>query len=132
LTSALGKSLDGETKYIKGLDEPKIHRTGRTTCRYGVKGKEVPVEVGVSGYSTVDAATARMDVTINAEVDAGAQKVPVKVANLDGTILLGKNGSTILVQLQNRTVAITIAPNLAKDPQKALTQIAATVMANLP
>ncbi len=36
MDNAVGHALPGQSVYIKGQAEPKIHRTGRITCRYGV------------------------------------------------------------------------------------------------
>lgn len=132
VTAAVGKPLGGKTIYIKNTAEPKIGRTGRATCRYGVNGKTVPVEIGIAGYSTTAAAAARITATVDSDVGSGAKPVKVTVGGQPATVLLGTKTDLLVVQLQNRTVAITLVKGLAKDPQKALTDLGTTALTNLP
>ena len=133
IDKALGKQLGGKTVYIKGVAEPKIGRTGRATCRYGVRNKAVPIEVGVSGYQTAAQANSRVQITVTAERDAGATAQTTTVGTEHATILLGRHGSLLVYGSSNRTVAVTLAPGLVgASAAKVLKTLAASVDANLP
>jgi hypothetical protein len=133
IDKALGRRLGGKTVYIKGLAEPKIGRTGRATCRYGVHNKAVPIEVGVSGYRTVAEANSRVQVTVTAERDAGASSQSTTVGGHHATVLLGKHGSLLVYGSVNRTVAVTLGAGVAgRSAAKVLETLAASVDANLP
>lgn len=133
IDKALGKRLGGKTVYIKGVAESKIGRTGRATCRYGVRNKAVPIEVGVSGYRTAAQAKSRVQVTVTAERDAGARSQAATVGTEHATILLGKHGSLLVYDSANRTVAVTLAAGVVgPSAAKVLKTLAASVDANLP
>jgi hypothetical protein len=133
INRTLGRTLTGRTIYIKGVPESRIGRTGRTTCRYGVSGKTVPIEVSVSGYRTVAEATTRVRVSVAAEVDAGAHATKTTIAHGPATITIGRHGSLVIYGTVNRTVAVTIAPGVGgtRTPT-VLKQLAEVVVANLP
>jgi hypothetical protein len=130
---ALGKAVTGKTIYIKGLAEPKIGRTGRVTCRYGVKGKSIPIEAGISGYRTASQASTRVRVTVAAERDAGARVSTTTIGGQPATILLGKNGSLLVYCDSNRTVAVTLDRGVGGTKvATVLKTLADAVSANLP
>jgi len=132
VNKALGRTLTGKTVYIKGLAEPKIGRTGRATCRYGVRNKAVPIEVGVSGYQTVAEADTRVKVTVGAERDAGASSSSTTIAGHGATVLLGKHGSLLVYGDSNRTVAVTLGAGVGgRQAATVLQKLAAAVAANL-
>src|SRR3954469_19114657 len=69
LDQALGRPLFGETRYVVGVAEPSIGRTGRVTCQYGLArgGKgPAPVEIGASTYEDATSATDRVAATVAA------------------------------------------------------------------
>jgi hypothetical protein len=133
IDKALGRRLGGKTLYIKGLAEPTIGRTGRATCRYGVRNKAVPIEVGVSGYRTAAEASSRVAITVTAERDAGAATQATTVGIEHATILLGKHGSLLVYGSSNRTVAVTLGAGVVgASAAKVLKTLAASVDANLP
>jgi hypothetical protein len=140
LDAAAGKPMPGQTLYIKGQAEPKIKRTGRVTCRYGVhKGLHTPVfplEIGVSAYSDAESATNRIQFTINDQRNQGATPTEITLGdNVKGTLLISANASLAVFAKGTATVAITLAKDsgisggAAKDP---LTKIATAVAAHLP
>jgi hypothetical protein len=133
IDKALGKRLGGKTVYIKGLAEPKIGRTGRATCRYGVRNKAVPIEVGISGYRTAAEANSRVQITVTAEREAGASTRSTKVGTEKASVLLGTHGSLLVYGSSNRTVAVTLGAGVAgPGAAKVLETLAASVDANLP
>ena len=139
LDQSLGRPLFGETVYIKGQAEPSINRTGRVTCRFGikrVKGKAgaAPLEVGVSSYADADAATRRVAATISAARASGAAQTQATVAGGSATILSGPSGSTLVLAKDDRTIAVTVLPKVLKTgtAPTALAAVAELVLKNLP
>jgi hypothetical protein len=133
INKTLGKTLTGKSIYIKGVAEKSIGRTGRSTCRYGVRGKSVPIEVGVSGYRTAAQAAARVKITVSVERDAGARASSTKVGTQPATMLLGQHGSLVVYGDSNRTVAVTLAHGVGGTKVAAvLKTLSAAVAANLP
>jgi hypothetical protein len=133
INKALHRTLTGRTIYIKAVPEPRIGRTGRVTCRYGVTSKSVPIEVSVSGYRTVAEATNRVRVSVKAEEDAGAHATPTTIAHQPATITIGRHGSLLIYGTVNRTLAVTVAPGVGGSRTAAiLKDLAEVVVANLP
>ncbi len=129
----LGRTLAGQTTYIKALPEPSIGRTGRVSCRYGVSGKSVPIEVDISGYETVAQATNRVKISVAAEVDGGAHTTQTTIAHEPATITIGPDGSLLIYGSVNRTVAVTLAPGTGGTRTPTiLKQLGELVVANLP
>jgi hypothetical protein len=140
LDTAVGKPLPGQTTYIKGQAEPKIKRTGRVTCRYGVhKGQHAqawPLEVGVSAYSDAQSASDRIRFTVNDQRNNGATATEITLGdNVQGTLLITNDASLAVFAKGTATVAITLGKDsgfkadAAKDP---LTKLANAVAAHLP
>lgn len=133
LHRALGRPLTGRTVYIKGVAVSNIKRTGRTTCEYGVRGKTVPLEVGVSGYRTIGAAAERVRITVASFRGSGAAISTVRVAGQPATVGVGHAGATLVMATRYRTVAVSIIPNLEHGhAQQVLTSLTSAVLANLP
>jgi hypothetical protein len=140
LDQAAGKPLPGQTLYIKGQAEPKIKRTGRVTCRYGVRKvghrDSVPLEVGVSAYSDATSASDRVDFTVNSQRGNGAQASDFDGAGgVKGTVLITGDNSTAVFAKGTSTVAISLNRDsgLTGDKAKdALIKMAAAVGAHLP
>jgi hypothetical protein len=139
--ASVGKPLPGQTLYIKGQAEPKIKRTGRVTCRYGVhKGRTnktvIPLEVGVSSYSDAGSASERITFTVNDQRNNGATASQVSFGdNVQGTLLISPNACLAVFAKGTATVAITLGKDTgiqgdaAKTP---LTKVATAVAAHLP
>lgn len=125
---AVGKFLPGQTVYIKGQAEPKIHRTGRVTCRYAVhttgSTTVVPIEVGVSNYADAASAADRVQVTVDQQRAVGASATEVTVTGLPATVLVAPDGSSLVLAQGARTVAISITPDVA-GPDRAVAVLTA-------
>jgi hypothetical protein len=140
LDEALGVPLVGQTVYIKGVAEPKIKRTGRVTCRFGVtklpnkKSSSPKLEVGVSTYADDAAATQRVATTVTDLRGQGLRPTDVQVGGRPATVLAGGGGATLVVATGNRTVVITMVDQVvpAANRVKALTAVGNLAMKNLP
>lgn len=140
LDEALGVPLVGQTIFIKGVPEPKIKRTGRVTCRFGVtklpnkKSSPPKLEVGVSTYSDDAAATQRVESTVTDLRGNGASPTDVQVGGAAAKVLTGAGAATLVVASGNRTVVISLADKVvpAANTVKALTAVGNLAMKNLP
>jgi hypothetical protein len=138
MDSAVGHALPGQTVYIKGQAEPKIHRIGRITCRYGVHKDAnhtvVPVEVGVSGYSNADAATSRIRFTVSQQRNNGATPTDVSLGDTQGTMLLAGGNALLIFAKGTSTVALSITKDVASGDhaKDVLTKLGTAVAAHLP
>jgi len=140
LDTALGTPLIGATIYIGGRAEPGINRTGRVTCRYGVRrlpgNKTSPpkIEVGVSTYTDTASATKRVRVTVTGLREQGSRPSQVQVGGNPGTVLIGVGPALLVVATGTRTVAVSLYPGLVPGGQTASRLLAVGELAvkNLP
>jgi hypothetical protein len=140
LDEALGVPMVGQTTFIKGVAEPKIKRTGRITCRYGIvkvggKSKPAKLEVGVSAYTDDAAATQRVESTVTDLRSSGAAPNDVQVNGVSAKILTVSGGAaTMVAGTGSRTVVISIAAKVVKPANtvKVLTAIGTIALKNLP
>jgi hypothetical protein len=140
LDEALGVPMVGQTNYIKGVAEPKIKRTGRVTCRYGIVKvghnlKPPKLEVGVSTYTDDAAATQRVETTVTGLRSEGATPTDVQVNGVPAKVLsTSAGGATLVVATGSRTVVMTLAEKVIKpaDTVKVLTAIGTIALKNLP
>ena len=138
LDTAVGRPLPGQTIYIKGQAEPKINRTGRVTCRYGVRkvaNKTVlPLEVGISSYADADSAQSRIEFTVNDQRGRGATPKDVTLGGATGTALLSPASALLIFAKGTTTVAISITKDVASGDKAAdvLTKLGTAVVAHLP
>jgi hypothetical protein len=141
LDTALGSPLVGRTEQIQGVPEPKINRTGRITCRFGVvtdprtkKAGAPKIEVGVSTYTDDAAAKDRVETTVVGLRGDGASPHPVKANGLDATVLTGAGVGTFVVATGNRTIVITLAPRVVPGARTidALTKVGELALKNIP
>lgn len=136
LDAALGVPLVGQTVLIKGVAEPKIKRTGRVTCRFGVppKGGAPKLEVGISGYTDETAAKDRVEATVVSLRTAGNKPSPTKVGGLDATLLSGAGPSTLVLSTGPRTIVISLADRVVPiaNRAKALVAVGELAVKNLP
>jgi hypothetical protein len=134
LDQALGRPLFGETRYVLGVAQPSIGRTGRVTCQYGLaRGGRgpAPVEVGVSTYKDAESATQRVAATVAALRAGATSQTTGTVAGQPATVLGGRTGSTAVLAQGNRTVAVSVLRAVAGGkPDKAVLAIAEKVVAN--
>lgn len=131
--SALRRSLPGRVIYVKNVAIKSIKRTGRVTCSYGpAPGKDPMLQVGVSAYETKGAAADRVSVTVQAEQAAGAQVKDATVRGNPATVLLGQNGSLLVLSRDRITLAVSIDKRAqVQDPQPALVDVAKAVLGNI-
>jgi hypothetical protein len=140
LDNATGKPLPGQTLYIKGQAEPKIKRTGRVTCRYGVRKvgnrTAIPLEIGVSSYGDATSASDRIQFTINSQRNNGADATEFDAGeSVKGTALITGDNSTAVFAKGTNTVAISLTKDSGFTGDKAkdvLTKFATAVAAHLP
>jgi hypothetical protein len=134
LDQALGRPLFGETRYVLGVAQPSIGRTGRVTCQYGLaRGGRgpAPVEVGVSTYKDAESATQRVAATVAALRAGATSQTTGTVAGQPATVLGGRTGSTAVLAQGNRTVAVSVLRAVGGGkPDKVVLAIAEKVVAN--
>jgi hypothetical protein len=138
MDNAVGHALPGQTVYIKGQAEPKIHRIGRVTCRYGVHKAAnhtvVPLEVGVSGYADADSAASRIRFTVNQQRNNGATPTDVSLGDAQGTALVAGDSALLIFAKGTTTAAISVTKDVATGDQAkdVLTKLGTAVAAHLP
>lgn len=134
LDRALGRPLFGRTVFTEGVPEPKIGRTGRVTCGYGLPADGrggPPVEVGVSTYTDVESATARVQATISQLRSAGAVQTEATVSGLPASVLRSSTAFTLVLAQGSRTVAVTLQRRLGGSSERTTTAVAERVVENL-
>lgn len=120
LDDVLGSRLLGSTSYIRGQAEPKIGRTERVNCRYGLRpGRggqvtDVPVEVGLSMYGTNDQATQRVQSTVDSGRSNGAAPTDVNLGDVPATVLASPEETLLVLADEKFTLAVSISAKLAK------------------
>jgi hypothetical protein len=134
LDQALGRPLFGQSRYVVGVAEPKIGRTGRVTCQFGVAANgrgPALLEVGVSTYKDADSATDRIAATVAAlRANATSQKT-ASVAGQNATMIGTKTDYNLVVAQGDRTVAVTLSRKLTGVKlDKAAIGVAERVLAN--
>jgi hypothetical protein len=140
LDDALGTPMVGQTVYIKGVAEPKIKRTGRVTCQYGIvkvghTNHPPKLEAGVSTYTDDAAATKRVESTVTDLRSNGDKPTDVTINGVPAKILTATTGSaTLVASTGNRTLVITLAEKVVKpaDTIKVLTTIGTLALKNMP
>ena len=138
LDKILGHRLTGTTRPIRGVAEPRIGRTGRLTCQYGIETKShptrpgapsggpsatgstapdtdqstggvVPVELSLSTYRDRDAASQRVDFTIHEAQATGASATDATVAGVSAILLTDRSQSTLVLSYDRMTLALSLA-----------------------
>lgn len=121
IDEALGVRITGTTEYIVGQPEPGIGRTGRVTCSFGVipnpDGPSSPplVQASVFTYDTVEAALGRVETVVSQGRNAGNVVEGVPLGDFAGALIISVNESTLVVAVEDRNYAITLAPGLVTD-----------------
>ncbi|HET9139648.1 hypothetical protein [Actinophytocola sp.] len=120
VTDLLGTAVTGQTLPIVGVPEPKIGRTARIDCYYGVPdGQPVSaaaVWIALASYTDRPAAQRRMTSTVETEREAGAKAVDVSVGPDRGVLLTGTTRTLVATRGAN-TVVVTVAPTLIAEDQ---------------
>jgi hypothetical protein len=133
LDQALGRPLFGETRYVVGVAQPSIGRTGRITCQYGLArgGKgPAPVEVGASTYKDTTSATERVAATVAALRASARSQATATIAGQSATVIGTVASFTAVVAQGNRTVAVTVLRSTGGRPDRAVVNITEKVLAN--
>jgi hypothetical protein len=134
LDQALGRPLFGQTRFVKGVAEPGIGRTGRVTCRYGLAANgrgPALLEVGVSTYKDADSAAERIAATVAALRGSATSQKIATVAGQQATMIGTKADYNLVVAQGDRTVAITLSRKLTGVKlDTAAVQVADRVLAN--
>ena len=120
VTEILNAAVTGQTLPIVGVPEPKIGRTARLDCYYGVPdGQPVTAAVltiGLASYTDEQAAKRRMTSTVETEREAGAKANDVSVGSDRGVLLNGAKRTLVAVRGRN-TVVVTANPDLVAEDQ---------------
>lgn len=120
VTDILQVAVTGQTLPVVGVPEPKIGRTARLDCYYGVPAGQpiaaAVVSIGVASYTDSGSARKRMDGTISDEREAGAQAADVPVGADHGVLLTGTR-RTLVAMRGNNTVVVSVALDLVPENQ---------------
>ena len=120
VTDILQAAVTGQTLPVVGVPEPKIGRTARIDCYYGVPtGQPVtaaPVSIGLASYADEAAARKRMTSTIDGEKEAGAKANDVPVGP-DRGVLLNGTRRTLVAARGNNTVVVSVILDLIPEDQ---------------
>ena len=112
--------MTGQTLPVVGVPEPKIGRTARIDCYYGVPtGQQLttaPVSIGVASYTDEAAARKRMSGTIADEKEAGAKANDVPVGP-DRGVLLNGTKRTLVAARGSSTVVVSVILDLVPEDQ---------------
>jgi len=134
LDHALGRPLFGPSRYVLGVAEPSIGRTGRVTCQFGLQPNgrgAAPLEVGVSTYKDADSANERVAATVAALRSTATSQRSATVAGEQAVLIGTKKDNNLVVAQGDRTVAVTIARTLhVASLDKAAVGVAERVLAN--
>ena len=134
LDQALGRPLFGPSRYVLGVAEPSIGRTGRVTCQFGLQPNgrgAAPLEVGVSTYKDADSANERVAATVAALRSTATSQRSATVAGQQAVLIGTKKDNNLVVAQGDRTVAVTIARTLhVASLDKAAVGVAERVLAN--
>ncbi|WP_205740575.1 hypothetical protein [Haloactinopolyspora alba] len=127
--------MRGQTRRIYNDDHlEESGRTGRLTCRYGVRSApdtpspgnrpsaparqpRIPLEFSVSGYVDAEVAAGRITSTVDAAQAAGTTVKAQSVAGRDGFLLSDKEDVSFIVADDIRTYVVTLAHRVV--PRKA-------------
>ncbi len=122
VTDILGAAVTGQTLPIVGVPEPKIGRTGRLDCYYGVPDGKLPVDgvvsIGFATYADEAAAKRRMASTVEAEREAGVKASDIQVGQ-DKGVLLNSTRRTVVAVRGKNTIVVTVVPDLVPEDQAA-------------
>jgi len=120
VSEILQVAVTGQVLPIIGVPEPKIGRTARIDCYYGVPtGQDrtvAPVTVGLANYTDETAARKRMDNTVTDDKNAGGKAGEVPVGQDRGVLLKGKQWTLVAVR-GNTTVVLTVKLDLVPEEQ---------------
>ncbi|WP_026422250.1 hypothetical protein [Actinokineospora inagensis] len=114
--------ITGRTDVVVGVALPKIGRTGRVDCYYGIPAGQpqsaAVLTVGLAGYTDETSARTRIQETVDAERDKGTAPQEIQVGADKGFLLEGPT-RTVLAARGKFTVAITAQPAVVNAEQAA-------------
>jgi hypothetical protein len=115
----LGTAVTGQTLPVVGVPEPKIGRTARLDCYYGVPDGQptsaANVWIGLASYTDEVAAKRRMEFTVDAERETGTKPTDAPVGPDRGVLFTGERHTLIAVRGKNTAVVVVIAPLVQAD-----------------
>ncbi|MBA3798640.1 MAG: hypothetical protein H0X18_05975 [Geodermatophilaceae bacterium] len=121
IDAGIGSRITGTTQYVVGVPEPGIGRTGRVTCSYGVipnadgTSSAPLVQASVFTYDSAESAADRVEIVVSQGRDAGSRTQDVPVGDYAGVVIITVTEATLVVAVQDRNYAITLAPGLVSD-----------------
>jgi hypothetical protein len=131
--SLVGRDLGGQARAVPGTPDPKIDRTARLDCYYGLADgrpvAEAQVAIGLATYTDDQAAARRVSATVDGERGSGVQVSQVQVGPDQGTLLSG--GTLTLVVAHKSTTAVVTVLKTAVPADQAgtvLTKLASRAL----
>lgn len=122
VSDILNAAITGQTLPVVGVPEPKIGRTARLDCYYGVPDGQgvaaATVSIGLASYTDAGAASRRMTSTVESERDSGAKATEVPVGSGKGMLLNGTKRTLVAARGKN-TVVVIVPKDLVPDEQAA-------------
>jgi hypothetical protein len=120
VTNILQVAVTGQTLPVVAIPDPKIGRTARIDCYYGVPSGQpytaAPVSIGIASYTDEAAARKRMNSTIADEKDKGGKANDVPVGP-DRGVLLNSTKRTLVAVRGNNTVVVSVVLDLIPEAQ---------------
>ncbi len=114
--------ITGQIDRVLGVPEPKIGRTARIDCYYGIpEGADraaAVVTIGLASYTDEASARKRMNATVSDEKAAGSKPTEIPVGPDRGVLLNGKRRTLVAVRAAS-TVVVSVAPDLVPEEQAA-------------
>lgn len=115
VAAIVGVPLAGETTFVFADALPEIGRTGRVTCGYGDEGEGPRVEITINDYESADAASDRVDVTLEAATQRGRTITEQPVGPYDAYISAGPDSTSMIVDAGARTLVVTVEEGLVSE-----------------
>jgi hypothetical protein len=132
--TVVGHQLPGSMSQVIGVPQPKIGRTGRLDCYYGIPaGKRETagvLSIGIGSYTDESTAQHRTTLTVNNARNAGATTSAVRVGDEPAVLIAGPKTQELVLSRGNITFLISanngvltagkIGPQLIQLGQRAL------------
>jgi hypothetical protein len=132
--SIVGHQLPGSMAQVVGIPQPKINRTGRLDCYYGIPpGKPVTagvLSIGIASYADEQSAQHRTTLTVTNDRNAGATTSDVRVGDDNAVVIAGAKSQELVLSRGSLTVLISadngvlaagkVGPQLIQLAQRAL------------
>lgn len=135
VVNAVGQKIAGKVAFVVGQADADTGRLTYLNCRYGLsKQKPVPaVEIGVNLYGSAAKAKARIRPTVDDYTAHGATATSTKVDGKLATLLDGGRGNgygpTIVLAVDQRTVAVSLRPGAVASNRVVKVLVAVTRLA---